>query len=348
MKIDIVGSDATLSFNSDAGARILYEGLESIPSLPYECATGTCGSCKAKRISGDFAWVWPDAPARKDLKTADDFLLCQCEATSDLKAEVRAKLNAPQAVNLCANWYDAQIIASENVAPGVMCFSVKLGQTTSFVPGQFMVLEFEGIVGGRAWSMTNFAEKTDVLDFVIKKKPDGALSDFIFAQQSVIGLKARVFGPLGRAVYQQALNKDILCIAGGSGVAGMMSILSAFVHFESFKKNKANLFFGVRTTADAFFLQELSELVVQAAGAMRVVIALSDAPATPELIAQYPHLQFGQGFVHEVAIQHMDGQFTPNTRAFLAGPPPCVNSAMRTLLMQAKLPATEILYDKFN
>ena len=37
-----------------------------------------------------------------------------------------------------------------------------------------------------------------------------------------------------------------------------------------------------------------------------------------------------------------------NVRAYLAGPPPCVDGAIRMLLLQAKLSADNIRYDKFS
>ena len=78
------------------------------------------------------------------------------------------------------------------------------------------------------------------------------------------------------------------------------------------------------------------------------MVAFSDGPASAALIAANPLLTFDQGFVHEVAMRVMEGQFTPKTRAYLAGPPPLVDGALRMLLLKARIPATEILYDKFG
>jgi toluene monooxygenase electron transfer component len=51
--------------------------------------------------------------------------------------------------------------------------------------------------------------------------------------------------------------------------------------------------------------------------------------------------------VHEVAAKHMQGRYQ-NVRAYLAGPPPAVDGAIRMLLLQAKLTADNIRYDKFS
>ncbi len=42
----------------------------------------------------------------------------------------------------------------------------------------------------------------------------------------IAGARVDLFGPLGAATFHPDLGKNLLCIAGGSGIAGMMSILS--------------------------------------------------------------------------------------------------------------------------
>ena len=43
----------------------------------------------------------------------------------------------------------------------------------------------------------------------------------------------------------------------------------------------------------------------------------------------------------------MQGKYQ-NVRAYLAGPPPAVDASIRMLLLEAKLPADNIRYDKFS
>jgi toluene monooxygenase electron transfer component len=68
----------------------------------------------------------------------------------------------------------------------------------------------------------------------------------------------------------------------------------------------------------------------------------------PERAARdHPLLRFERGLVHEVAKKAMQGRFQ-NVRAYLAGPPPAVDAAIRFLLLDAKLTADNIRYDKFS
>jgi toluene monooxygenase electron transfer component len=349
MKIEVIGAGETRqAFESQAGDPILYSGLEQGIDLPYECATGTCGSCKVKRISGQFQCTWPESPGRKHLKSDDEFLMCQCVAVSDLQIEVRSKLKEPKQIESRPKWLSGVTIASAVVAPDVITISLRLDEAIHFLPGQFMVLEFEGIRGGRAWSMTNSAKTTDLVDFVIKKKPGGLLSDFLFAKSSLLGLKVKAFGPIGKATYTSDFQRNLICIAGGTGIAGMMSILDEYISGGAYQKYNAEVFFGVRTARDLFFASEFSHLVEQANGALKVVVAFSEEAATPEFMQLHPKLNFDQGFVHEVAWRQIEGQVKPHTAAYLAGPPPLVDGALRILLLKARIPAAEIFYDKFG
>ena len=93
-----------------------------------------------------------------------------------------------------------------------------------FEAGQFVVLETDDLSGGRAYSMVNFDQNAAQVALVLKRKPGGRFSDWLFARGEDEA-RVEVFGPLGRAVFRPEEGKNFVCIAGGSGIAGMMSIL---------------------------------------------------------------------------------------------------------------------------
>jgi toluene monooxygenase electron transfer component len=139
----------------------------------------------------------------------------------------------------------------------------------------------------------------------------------------------------------------VLCIAGGSGIAGMMSILSHACASEHFGAWDGHLFFGVRTARDAFYLDELDAFRARFPGRLSVTLALSDEDVPEALAAAYPGLSFARGFVHAVAGERMKDRFA-GVRAYVAGPPPMVDASLRLLLREARLPPADIRYDKFS
>src|SRR5437016_5207311 len=240
MRIQVNARNRGFEFDARAREPVLYAGLRAGIDLPYECATGTCGTCKAKLISGRLHDGWREAPGRKHVKPEQrEFLMCQC--------------------------------ARE-------------------------------------------------------------------------GERLETFGPLGKATFDPALAKNLLCIAGGSGIAGMMSILSRAARERYFDRYRGWVFFGVRMMRDAFFLGELSAFRAQG---LEITVALSDEDVPASARSEWPQLGFAPRLVHEVARRTMAGKYH-DMRAYVAGPPAAVDAAIRMLLLEARLTTDNIRYDKFS
>jgi len=325
---------------------MLYSGLAAGINLPYECGSGTCGTCKARLIEGEVDDRWPEASGRKYLKQPGEFLMCQCVACSDCIVEV-ANFVYNMDPGACIPEFRAGTIqGTKALTRDVMSFSVELETPADFDAGQFVAMQVPGVPGYRGYSMVNFERGATRLDFVIKKKPGGGASEWLF-DRSAEGKSVELFGPLGAATFYPNLGKNILCIAGGSGIAGMMSILSRARQERYFDQFNGHVFFGVRTYGDGFYLAELSELASEFPDRLHVTVALSDEEVPAEARGAYPALAFERGMVHEIAGKAMQGKYQ-NVRAYLAGPPPAVDASIRMLLLQAKLPTDHIRYDKFS
>jgi toluene monooxygenase electron transfer component len=344
MRIQVNARNRGYEFDALPGEKVLYAGLRAGIDLPYECATGTCGTCKAKAVSGRVRDGWPQAPGRKFVKPeAGEFLMCQCAAGEALTLEV-SKFVYDMEPGACVPETCAGTV--RNVRPlthDVIGFALELERPRDFDAGQFTLLAPAGLAGYRAYSMCNFERGGRQLDFVAKRKPEGGFSDWLFGADRN-GERLETFGPLGKATFDPALGKNLLCIAGGSGIAGMMSILSRAARERYFDRYRGWVFFGVRTMRNAFFLRELSAFRMQG---LEITVALSDADAPASAKRDWPELGFARGLVHEVAKRAMAGKYQ-DVRAYVAGPPPAVDAAIRVLLLDAKLTTDNIRYDKFS
>jgi toluene monooxygenase electron transfer component len=339
MRIQVNARNRGYEFDALPGERILYAGLRAGIDLPYECATGTCGTCKAKLVSGRVTDRWPGAPGKKHVKPqANEFLMCQCAAEDALTLEVSNFVYALEPGACVPQACSGTVRNLRALTHDVMEFALELERPRDFDAGQFVLLAPEGIDGYRAYSMCNYERGGRSLDFVVKRKADGAFSRWLFGANRE-GARLDAFGPLGKATFEPGLGKNLLCIAGGAGIAGMMSILARADAANYFERHQGWVFFGVRTMKDAFFLKELSSSKAQ------VTVALSeeDVPQRHE----WPNLRFEKGLVHEVAKRVMAGKYQ-NVRAYVAGPPPAVDAAIRVLLLDAKLTTDNIRYDKFS
>src|SRR5690348_18254085 len=78
MKISVQSKSGEQSFDCGEGEIILHAGLRQGLNLPYECATGTCGTCRARVMSGNYEALWKEAPGAARLKPEKgDILMCQ-------------------------------------------------------------------------------------------------------------------------------------------------------------------------------------------------------------------------------------------------------------------------------
>jgi toluene monooxygenase electron transfer component len=342
VRIELAAGDRPTEFHGSPGERLLHAGLRAGVDLPYECASGTCGTCKARLVAGEIEDLWCEAPARKHLRGPDEFLLCQCAAKSDCRIEVRASRASVPAFRPDAG--EAVVVDSRRLAPGVLAFAVELDRPIDFQAGQFVGLQFSAAPGFRSYSMVNHGRQVKRLEFVVKRKPDGRLTPWLL-DHGIVGDRVQWYGPLGRAVFEPGCGQEILCIAGGTGIAGMMSILRCATDAGHFGTHRGRVFFGVRTLRDAFYLAELEALAGASGGALEVTVALSEEGPPAECAAIHPRLAFRRGFVHDVAKAAVGARY--EGIAYLAGPPPAVDASLRVLLA-ARVPARNIRFDKFT
>ena len=346
MKITIESNSGAFEFECAPSERVLYAGLTQGLALPYECATGTCGTCRGRIVAGGVEVEWEQAPGFAKLKREKgDILMCQARPRADSTLRVPAKIVSHANPETRPGHRTGRIENVRRLVRDVIDFDLALSGTMTFEAGQFVVLERAGIAGGRAYSMVNFERGAGRLRIVVKEMPGGAFSDWLFGADPT-GSELAVFGPLGAATFRPEEGRDVLCIAGGSGIAGMMSILDRAVREGYFRAHRGHVFFGVRTLADAFYLEELAGYVAAAGGRLKVTLALSHEPVAGEVHPQFEVIRLAGGMVGEAAARAMAGQYA-NTVAFTAGPPVMVDSVLRHLLHEARLPRAFVRYDKF-
>ena len=308
MKITIESNSGTFDFECAPTERLLYAGLTKGQALPYECSTGTCGTCRGRIVSGSVDVEWDEAPGFAKLKREKgDILMCQARPTSDCTLRVPAKIAPHANPETLPAHRTARIENVRRLVPDVLDFDLVLSSPITFDAGQFVVVEAPDIAGGRAYSMVNFDRDTSRLRLVVKRMPGGRFSEWLFGgDPTAAGLS--VFGPLGRATFHPEEAKDMLCVAGGSGIAGMMAIVARAVREGYFRERSGRVFFGVRTLADAFYMEELAGFVAAASGGLQVTLALSHEPVATETHLQFPGIRLAGGMVGEVMIRAMEGR----------------------------------------
>nr|WP_281721622.1 2Fe-2S iron-sulfur cluster binding domain-containing protein [Nitrosomonas nitrosa] len=319
------------------GEPILLAALKAGYPLSYECGSGTCGTCYAELNEGTVNDRWPEAPGLTPKRRANGrVLLCQSEPRTDCLITERLlphddqRLPVPKTVS-------ARVFAVDPVCRNTARVVIVPDQPIFFLPGQYALIDLPGVHGLRAYSMANLpGDNGNQLEFYVKRAGNGAASARLI-EPGIVGSAIILHAPLGRAYLRAELSEDVLLIAGGSGLAPVLSVMRGVAKTEHFSRRRVDLFFGVRTRADLFAVEAIEGIRRKAPSALNVTYALSEQPDTQGS-------EFETGHLHEVIARRSHDYSA--YRVYMAGPPPMIDSVLR-LLNSRKVPFSRIHFDRF-
>src|SRR5699024_9614024 len=97
----------------------------------------------------------------------------------------------------------------------------------AFLPGQYMNLEVQGTDQVRSYSFST-GPKDERSSFMVRITPNGAMSDYL-RDQAKVGDAIKLSGPFG-SFFLRAPQRRILLLAGGTGLAPILSMLEKMVN----------------------------------------------------------------------------------------------------------------------
>ncbi len=315
---------------------ITRAGLRAGIPMPYECNTGSCGTCKMELVSGEIDSMRPDAPGLADRDRAKRRILgCQARPTRDCVVKVRVEppaLDEPRPEHLAAT-----LAATRQVTHDIREFSFDLAELKPFRPGQYALVHLPGVAAPRPYSMSNIAG-TRNWQFQIKRVPGGQVTTVLFDRLQH-GSTIHIDGPYGHAYLRPDAPRDIVCIAGGSGIAPAVSIARGIAETRSLADRHVYFFYGGRGPADICGEDVLTALP-QLQGRYTYVPVISEPGGCD------PESWTGcTGFVHE-AVADILGETLPAYEFYFAGPP-AMAVAVQRLLIDAKVPMAQMHFDQF-
>lgn len=213
MQVRLHGSD--VQFRCEPGQTLLAAGLAAGLDLPYECASGSCGSCRARLLEGQVRWRWAAAPglSERDRSKGDRILCCQAEPESDCVMQLRT---GPGPLPAAPRPRQATVSRLRPLNEDVLELQLRLtdGLPMDYRPGQFVLLQAPPTIGWRAYSMANLPAADGTLQFLVKRKPGGGASGWLFGALRP-GDAVALEGPYGRAwLRDEPADRPLWLLAG--------------------------------------------------------------------------------------------------------------------------------------
>jgi len=281
VKIEING-DAANTLRVQPGDKLLNVLTAHKIFLPAACGGGgTCGQCKVRVLSGGGEILATERGfmSRQEIKS-NVRLACQTPVKQDMKIELSSDV-------VSAKTWDCVVRSNENVAAFVKELVVELpeGADGEFKTGEYVMLtrpakvlvryrdfdvpekyrdewekkKFLGLTSvakeavTRPYSLANYSQEKGILKFNLRVT---ALSAYFFGLKP--GDKLSVQGSFGDFLVRDTSAEKVF-IGEGVGLAQLRAHIYELLETLNHKE-KISLWYGARTSGDAYYLDEFVKL----------------------------------------------------------------------------------------
>jgi benzoate/toluate 1,2-dioxygenase reductase subunit len=294
-----------------AGEKVLNAAYRNKINLPMDCSDGVCGTCKCRCEQGsyDLGDEYIEDALTEEEAEEGFVLTCQMVASSDCVISVPMTSSA---CKLAPATMDAALVAAERLSGNRVRLSVKAasGSLPVFLPGQYVNLTIPGLNGvARSYSFSS-APGAEVATFLIRNVEGGAMGSYLERAQPGDGMT--LHGPLG-SFYLREAKRSILMIAGGTGVAPMLSMLEVLAE-QGTGGHPVHLIYGAHDLSDLVEVERLEALKARIPGFTFVTTCSGEGNAHP----------IKGRVVSHIGSDQLNGG---DVDVYLCGPPEMVESA---------------------
>ncbi|MEN0614858.1 benzoate 1,2-dioxygenase electron transfer component BenC [Klebsiella indica] len=310
-----------------AGEKVLDAAYRQKVNLPMDCSDGVCGTCKCHCVSGEYGMgedYLEDALSAEEA-AARQVLTCQMVPTSDCVIDV------PVAAAQCKTMLTtvgAEVRQIRLLSDTTIELVVKLDEALAFLPGQYVHIQVPETSQVRTYSFSSRPGEVEGR-FLIRNVPGGLMSQWL-TQRARPGDRLTLSGPMG-SFYLRGGDRPLLMLAGGTGLAPLLSMLQTLVAQGSTRP--VTLLYGVNRDCDLVKTDVLEACIGQLPGCRWLPVVADAQSACPR-----------RGFV----TAHLDDAMLNNgdVDIYLCGPPPMVN-AISTALCERGIAPRGFWYERF-
>jgi len=300
-------------------------------NIPLDCRDGACGTCRGFCESGSYEM--PASSYIEDALTPQEaaqryVLACQMIPVADCVVQIAATSSA---CKTGVERYAGTLAQVQQLSSTTLGFSIDLdgADALAFLPGQYVNVGVPGTALTRSYSFSS-APGARRLDFVVRNVAQGRMSSFL-TQDARPGQAIGFSGPYG-SFYLREVQRPLLLLAGGTGIAPFLSMLQVLA--ATGFQQPVRLVFGVTNEVDLVALEQLAQLAAsEPLFSYRTVVAAVDS--------DHAH----KGYV----TQHVEPEWLNDGEVdlYLCGPVPMVDAVRRWLSDCGVTPA-HFYFEKFS
>ena len=302
--------------------------------IPSACGgKATCGLCKVAVLEG----AGPLLPTEEPYLTQDEIaknyrLSCQIKVKRNLKIMIPEEL-------FSIREYVTTIEEISNLTHDIKFLRLKLqaGEEITFKAGQYVQLHSKPYAkiketAFRAYSVASVPSDKTHVDLIVRLVPEGIVTTYTHTMLKA-GDTVSISGPYGD-FYLRGNCKEIVMIAGGSGLAPMRSIILDVL--EKKLDLKMVFFFGAVTKKDLYYLDYFAAIAAENPN-FTFIPALSKPEPTDEWTGEL-------GLITEVVARYVPD--ATDREAYLCGSPGMINACLKVLDSKG-FTSDKIYFDKF-
>lgn len=237
-------------------------------------------------------------------------------------------------------WYEGVVKKIAPLAPNVRAFHVEVPEleTFDFQAGQFITLDLpigdKRLQRWRSYSLANAPAGDNTLELCIVRSEQGVGSQYLFdAVKEGDTLKFK--GPDGGFVLPETIDKDLVFICTGTGIAPFRSMILDLKN--SGKAHRGiHLIYGTREESGMLYRGELEELSRTLPG-FRYEVALS----------RQSDWSGWKGYVHQVYLAQYQNK-RPDVAFYLCGWSSMIDEAVANLMLQLGYDRTQIHFELYG
>ncbi|MFI7612224.1 globin domain-containing protein [Nonomuraea terrae] len=223
--------------------------------------------------------------------------------------------SAEQDAGVSPAWWLAEVVDHEPRHRDIAVLTLRPTQQLPYTPGQYVNVQTAR--WPRVWrtfSIANAPRPDNTIRLHVRAVPGGWVSTAL-ARHTRIGDTVMLGPPMGTMAPRENSERDVLCVAGGTGLAPLKAIIEGII--DSGRRPNIHLLYGARTADELYDLPDLIRMESSFPW-LRVLPVVSDEPSYDGMRGHLPEVtqRFHSWAEHDV---------------YVCGPTSMVNETVRRL-----------------